>query len=454
MVPNLSVNKTSVTLSPIPALPADSGVVSPVSMSLPHYPTPTACGPSLEARDRLGAARLASRGHSRQDRRMKAAPGQENSCRPASRGRNGRPWPLRAGLAAVLFPLTGTAAQESWHRLASLPQPLGVAAAYAGVSGGALIAGGGANFPDKMPWQGGNKVWQDRIWVLPSPDGTWQEAGRLPSPLAYGVSLTIRNTVLCLGGSDATRHYDGVFALEWTGSRLVRSPTVPPALPIPLAYAAGAVDEAETVYLACGCTRPREQEASNRIFAVNYRMEPLAWSELPPLPAAPRLLPVAAAQGTAFYLFGGAALEARDGRMVRRYLRETWRYTATGGWKRLADLPKPCVAAPSPAPVVRFPDKDGNPDRTVALLLAGDDGSLAGFQPPEHHPGFPGSILRYDFAADRWEMSGQVPAPRATAPCVAWGTSFIIPSGETRPGVRSPEVWSLSVPERERKSNP
>ena len=39
----------------------------------------------------------------------------------------------------------------TWNQLPSLPDPLGVAAPIAGVSGGALVVAGGANFPGKMP---------------------------------------------------------------------------------------------------------------------------------------------------------------------------------------------------------------------------------------------------------------------------------------------------------------
>jgi N-acetylneuraminic acid mutarotase len=45
------------------------------------------------------------------------------------------------------------------------PNP-GVAGAFAGVSHGALLLAGGANFPNGYPWQGGTKVWQPAIYVL------------------------------------------------------------------------------------------------------------------------------------------------------------------------------------------------------------------------------------------------------------------------------------------------
>lgn len=343
------------------------------------------------------------------------------------------------GLAYARFPLEWidapkeAALKTSWNRLPPLTDPLGVASPFAGVSNGVLIVAGGANFPDKMPWDGGKKVWHDSIHVLEKPDGEWREAGKLPRPLAYGVSLTAGGTMHWIGGSDADRHYADVHSMEWRSGALVASDVTPGALPIPLANAAGAVDANQNIYVACGSGEPGEKAASNRVFTAAFHGATPAWRELPPLPAEPRILPVAAAQGETFYLCGGAALEPKDGKIVRRYLTDAWSYTVKAGWKRLADMPKPCVAAPSPAPVV-----DGG-----ILLIGGDDGSLAGFTPPDKHPGFPGNVLRYDIATNVWTIAGKTPAPRATLPCVEWNGQFILPSGEIRPGVRSPEVWSI-----------
>jgi N-acetylneuraminic acid mutarotase len=323
------------------------------------------------------------------------------------------------------------AAQE-WSKLPPLPDPLGVAAPFAGVSGDALLVAGGANFPDGMPWEGGKKVWHDKVWVLEKPDGNWRDAGKLPRPLGYGVCVSQGGGVVCVGGSDAGHHHADAFRLIWKNGALVAHPL--PPLPMALSGAGGAL-LGDMLIVACGAELPGEQAATNRAFALDLTAKTSAWRELPPLPAAPRLLAAAAAHNGAFYLFGGASPAAgAEGKMARTYLREAWSYRAEQGWQRLADLPKPCVAAPSPAPFV-----DGK-----LLLLSGDDGSLAGFQPLEKHPGFPKDILAYDPALDRWSALGEVPAPRATVPCIEWRGAFIIPSGEARPGVRSPEVWSFS----------
>jgi hypothetical protein len=47
------------------------------------------------------------------------------------------------------------------------------------------------------------------------------------------------------------------------------------------------------------------------------------------------------------FVCSGAELRpGPDGKAVRNYLRDCYRYTVFGGWKRLADLPKAAVAPP------------------------------------------------------------------------------------------------------------
>ena len=93
-------------------------------------------------------------------------------------------------LAIVGHALAAEALQ--WSTLPALPDKHGFAAPFAGVSGDALIVAGGANFPDGYPWDGGKKVFHDRIFVLSAPDGSWQVSEtRLPAPVGYGVSVTL-----------------------------------------------------------------------------------------------------------------------------------------------------------------------------------------------------------------------------------------------------------------------
>jgi len=61
-----------------------------------------------------------------------------------------------------------------WTELPELPAELGVAGPFAGVSQDALIVAGGANFPNGVPWDGGEKVWYDDIYVLDRTEGEWR----------------------------------------------------------------------------------------------------------------------------------------------------------------------------------------------------------------------------------------------------------------------------------------
>lgn len=321
-----------------------------------------------------------------------------------------------------------------WSRLPALPERAGLGGCFTGVSGDALLVAGGSNFPDKKIWDGGRKIWHDTVYNLVKPDGAWQRAGRLPHALAYGFSVTSAQGLVCIGGADARSHRAEVFMLGWSGRDLETRPL--PSLPVPLAYAAASA-VGNTIYVAGGSTEPAAASASEKFFAIGLSQKQLAWQELEPCPGKPRMRAAAAALDGAFYLAGGVALESVGGRAERRYLRDAWRYTPGTGWTRLADLPKPCSAGATPAPTV---------DSTL-YLIGGDDGSLAGFQPMENHPGFSKTVLAYDGTHNTWNSLADAPAPNATVQTAFWRGRFIFPAGEPRPGVRSSEVWALDLSE-------
>src|SRR5476649_1741872 len=121
----------------------------------------------------------------------------------------------RTLLTLATMAVGSSALADVWKQLPNIPDNEGFAGAFAGVSHDVLLVAGGANFPDKKPWEGGTKVWYDTIFALDQPNGKWQVVGKLPRPLGYGISLSHRNHVVCVGGSDVERHYAEVFRLEW-----------------------------------------------------------------------------------------------------------------------------------------------------------------------------------------------------------------------------------------------
>lgn len=333
----------------------------------------------------------------------------------------------------------------AWEWLPELPTTLGVAGAYAGISHGALIVAGGANFPEPLFRQDGQinpqaqKTWWDTIHVLPRADAAWQSPGRLARPLGYGAAVTWEEGVILIGGCDAQAHYADVTVLKWLDGQIQTTPL--PSLPTPCAYGAAAV-LGQTVYVAGGQDSPQATGAMSNFWALDLSRPDQPWQILTPWPGPERILPVVAAQDGAFFVVSGCQLIVNDRQEVsRRYLADGYRFTPDpkdplrGTWKRIADLPEPVAAAPSPAPAV---------GQTHFLVLGGDHGRYAGssFAPPGAHPGFGRTVLAYHTTTDTWAQFGTLPAGHVTTTAVVWDQRLVIPSGEIRPGVRSAGIMA------------
>ncbi len=313
--------------------------------------------------------------------------------------------------------------------LPPLPDKEGFAGSFAGVSHGALVVGGGANFPDKKTWDGGKKVWTDRVFVLDKPDGKWADAGKLPKLLGYGVSVSHGNAVVCVGGGNADGHFADAFTLEWQAGKLHVSDL--PPLPKALANTCGAL-VGDMLYVAGGIEKSDASATSKAVYRLDLSAKTPKWETVEGFPGGGRMLAATAGFDGAFWLVGGVDLITQDGKPDRKYLTDAYRYDTTNGWKRVADLPHAVAAAPSPMPT----------DAGGFFVVGGDDG-MQWSTAHDKHAGFNSGILKYTAKADKWETAGEWKTPRVTAVCVRWADAWVIPSGEVKPGVRSPAVSAL-----------
>lgn len=315
----------------------------------------------------------------------------------------------------------------AWKRLPDVPDERGFAGSFAGVSGGSLIVAGGTHFIDKMPWEGGTKLWYDTVFALDQPGGEWRPMGKLPKPNGYGVSITTPEGLMIIGGGNATEHFSDVF---WLGGK-----DVLPSLPKPCAFMSGCLLDG-VIYIAGGIGTPTATAAMGTFWALDLKQPNAGWQELPPCPGKPRILACMAGAEGAVHLFSGAALSAGpDGKPVREWLKDAWRYTPAKGWEQLPDMPRVAVAAPNAAPVL---------DSKI-FVIGGDDGALVNFEPKSKHPGFPRSILIFDLKTQAWSQAGEVPFSLVTTNAVIWKDQVVVPGGEARPGVRSPQVWAVPL---------
>lgn len=335
----------------------------------------------------------------------------------------------------------------NWRELTALPDRFGFAGSFAGVSNGALLLAGGANFSDGgAPWTGSKKVWSDKVFVLDKPSGSWKLAGKLPLPLGYGVSVTQGNRLICIGGSNEDGHTAKVLAITYRDGTLEFENL--PDLPRPLANSSGAL-LGNIVYIAGGIFTPDATTAAGAFWSLDLSAKPAAWKELPTWPGPPRMLAVAGIQQGSFFLFSGASLHpGANGAAARDYLKDAYRFNPTTGWQRVADMPRSSVAAATPA----YASGSSN-----LVVFGGDDGLLAAESASlkEKHPGFSPEILNYNLETGTWTVTGQMRTLRredaatnpnasiwapVTLPFVLWGDVLVFPSGEVRPAVRTPKI--------------
>ncbi len=320
--------------------------------------------------------------------------------------------------------------------LPPIPDDFGLAGAFAGVHGNHLLGGGGANFPGGiMPWDGGKKVWHDRLYSLDllEPGAAWKDAGRLPASNGYGVSLSCDEGILIIGGCNEARHYREVHLMTRNGSHQAVFRTLPP-LPQPLAHMTGALVK-RYVHLYGGISTPDSANALAEHWVLDLDALSRGWRAAPSLPASGRILATSAAIGNDFIVAGGCTLaRGPDCAITRIYLKDAWRFSG-GAWSRLADLPRAAVAAASPAPASAH----------SFFIVSGDDGTQAGIVRPGDHKGFSNQILRYELREDCWTEEGHLDTRAVvTLPTAPWKGGTIFFNGELKPGVRSPGVFIFS----------
>lgn len=363
------------------------------------------------------------------------------------------------GMGAVKLPWDKPA-RFRYHPLPDLPGQQaqanpGVAGAFAGVSNGALLLAGGANFPNGYPWQNGTKVWQTTVYALleNGRQFQWLPAGALAKPLAYGASVVWNEQLICIGGNDVAQRHAEVFTLRWDAAAKQVQTGALPSLPLALANQAAAVLD-QVLYVFGGESNHGTEKS---LFVLDLQNPAAGWHKRADLPGPARAFSTLVAQGSALYVLGGRETSKGTTTMFQdAYLYQPQQDT----WAALPALPVPLAAHSSIA--------DG---ASSLLIFGGDDGvrlqqiealnRQLGQLPdgPEKaalvrkrndlqsiHPGFRREVWEFRTDTKSWVEVGKLPfATPVTTPTVRWGQHLIIPSGEVSPGIRTPGSWQITV---------
>lgn len=323
----------------------------------------------------------------------------------------------------------------------SLPDKEGMAGMFAGVSNGRLFCMGGANFPDKKPWDKGKKHWYATIFMYTASDGWKKLKQTLPAPLAYGVSIQYDNEILLIGGNNSTSHVNTVYGLSWIGDSLQIKNY--PSLPQSLANTSGGI--IGDLVMIAGGTDGFTGTPQAVFYGLDIKHIEKGWFELPVWEGSPRSQSVAGIFSDKFYLFSGEGPSIqKNGKQIRNLLQDAWCFQPrfehdqwTGNWVQLPALPKSVSASASPVPLL---------NNKEFVFWGGVDAEIIQHADPATHPGLGSRLITFDPVKQIWSDHGSVQnfKARVTLPAVEWNKSWLFISGEIKPGIRTNSVTLLS----------
>lgn len=339
--------------------------------------------------------------------------------------------------------------QLSWSPLPAIPDELGVAGPFVGVHNDVLIVAGGANFPRPV-WEN-DKVWHHQIHVLKKTETgyRWLPGGSLPRATAYGMNVSTPAGVVCMGGNDSDEIFDSVFLLAWNPETESLTTTTFPPLPSPCAYGAATV-VGNTIYVAGGQSDLALTSAMTNLWSLtldqNGRPDEAGWKKHPSCPGPGRAFNLTVHQHNGFhdcvYVISGRrqnvlANDEDESESSFEFLRDVWEFEPQSeSWRQRSDAPR-CVMAGTGI----------SQGQSHILVLGGATEELF-FRTEElkdDHPGFIKDSLAYHTITDTWVSTGPIPANHVTTTAVRWNNDIVIPSGEIRPRVRSPNVYRITV---------
>lgn len=353
-----------------------------------------------------------------------------------------------------------------WEKIASLQDlngrdSIGLAGAISAVLDNSLVIAGGANFPDKMPWEGGKKHYSDEIHVLQNEDNSykWNKniKARLPMPIAYCGNTSTPKGILYAGGENQFGLSKKVFLINFSDAKDEILVSTLPDLPLVLTNislcAIGNI-----VYAVGG---DGLDFSSKTLLSLNLDDLKSGWRSLADLPFAlanSSTVVLEDGEGKKIFVFGG---RSKNPSGISKLNNSLLIYSPKSNiWKHGAKIINGSAPMNFSAGAV-FPISKHN-----ILIAGGDDGlvfnqietylskiSAASSEEEKtdltakknelviNHKGFNRSMLLYDTLSDSWTKIGELPFPaHVTTSVVKWGENLVLPSGEIRPGIRTPYI--------------
>ena len=353
-----------------------------------------------------------------------------------------------------------------WKTIAELPpfnnqsKSIGVAGPIVGVINNKLIVAAGANFPDKMPWQGGKKAYYNNIVIFKKEKGqVLQEtiAPSLVSNIAYAANCSTPFGIVFAGGENELGLSDKVYLLKWDEASNNLLQTKLPDLPVKTTNGSLVCID-KILYFLGGETLVN---TTNQFFSLNLNKINDGWTMLPAIPK-PLSNTVVVAQylngQKQIYLMGGRAKQKNG---ISDFSSDVYSFDIhLKRWDKKKSLPYPISAGTGAVVTEKYillfggdrGEQFNKVERTISNINLEKDElrkeNLITIKNKllESHPGFSNEILLYNTQKNIWTSTGFIPFDTSvTTNVVQWGDEIIIPSGEIKAGVRTPRILSAKI---------
>lgn len=329
----------------------------------------------------------------------------------------------------------------------------GVSACYAGWVNGKVMMAGGCNFPGTPASEGGKKKFYQDIYLAELDTDTsfvWSKVGKLPVPAAYGVSVSIPEGIICVGGNNEKGGLTSVYIIRWNEEKKKTLLEMLPSLPYKIDNMCGAL-VGHCLWIAGG---NKEGAPSNSFLSLDLNNLSAGWQALPEFPGAPRIQAVCVGQQKAdesvLYLWGGFAPSA-EGRPATLSTDGYCYSSVTKKWTTIATptgLDGNTISLGG-GTAIAINDSlimcAGGVNKDIfkkALQYTEKDYLL---HPAEWYR-FNDRILVYNIRLDAWqEIARTSDIARAGAALIGWDKTYFTINGELKPGVRTPGITKIMI---------
>jgi cyclically-permuted mutarotase family protein len=332
---------------------------------------------------------------------------------------------------------------------------IGVAGPVTGVHRHMLIVGGGANFPDSMPWLGGKKKYQHAVYIFaqaPDQSIVHHKTCFFPFNIAYSASVSTDEGVIFVGGENENGISNKAGSIQWDHQRDTIEYNALPDLPQAITNAAATVHD-HSIFVVGGET---ERGPSDHFYRLDLNNKQAGWQALPAAPkkVSHAVLLVQFKQGKPFIYLAGGRKKTNNG--ISELYNSLYEYDLyRQAWTERKPLPYALSAGTGLSAAEKYliffgGDKGEtfHKSEMINAAIAKEQDEVKREQLAREkihiqstHTGFSNEILVYNVLSDHWSVAGHIPFQTpVTTTAVIWNDLVTIPSGEIKAGVRTKQI--------------